>query len=164
MTMVCDILLDDSRWTERLDVDATVNVAVAKALTVTKPKLHPEAEVSFTFSDDARIRALNAQWRGKDSPTNVLSFPATVGEELTSTPLLGDVLLAFETVEREAAEERKLFAHHTTHLIVHGFLHLLGFDHETDDDADVMENYESRILTELGLPDPWVTTSGGGKP
>lgn len=162
MTITCDVLVDDSRWRERLlDADATVNAAVAKAIDVTKPKLHPDVEVSFVFSDDAHIKKLNVNWRGKDSPTNVLSFPSFAGKELSRVPLLGDVVLAYETIEREAAEELKEFAHHSTHMIVHGFLHLLGFDHETDNEADIMERHESRILKELGLPDPWEINADG---
>ena len=155
MSVACDILLDDPRWRERLDVETLVNAAVAKTVQVTGRRLHPQAEASFSFADDKRIHELNAAWRKKDAPTNVLSFPASQGADLTKAPLLGDVVLAYETVDQEASEEGKSFAHHAAHLIVHGFLHLIGYDHETDDEAEEMENTESRVLLALGMSDPW---------
>jgi probable rRNA maturation factor len=114
------------------------------------------SELSIVFSDDARVRALNAGWRGKDAPTNVLSFPAFPhGHRGALPPLLGDVVLAAETVAREAAAEGKPLAHHITHLIVHGILHLIGYDHETDAEAEEMEELERRILAGLDIPDPY---------
>jgi probable rRNA maturation factor len=155
MNLTCDILIDDPRWSDRLDPEALVNRAVAKTLDVTKAALNPHAEVSFSFSDDERIRELNSEWRKKDAPTNVLSFPASDGGDLEDALLLGDVILAYETIDREALDEGKDFAHHTAHMIVHGLLHLIGFDHESDAQAAEMENLESLILTDLGVPDPW---------
>jgi probable rRNA maturation factor len=163
MSLMCDVLLDDSRWSERLNLETLVNQAVQKAVEVTTPKLHPAAEVSFTFADDARIRELNLEWRDKDAPTNVLSFPASQAADLTKAPLLGDIILAYETIEREAAEEGKPFAHHATHMIVHGFLHLIGYDHMNDAEAAEMENFESEILGRLGIPDPWAGDEDEGK-
>ena len=126
-------------------------------------KLKPAGpcELSLVFADDATVQALNAEWRGKDKPTNVLSFPAfplKPGDKLP--PLLGDVILAFETVAREAAEEGKPLDHHVSHLVLHGFLHLLGYDHETDADAEVMEALETRILAKLAIPDPYAVIDG----
>jgi probable rRNA maturation factor len=113
-------------------------------------------ELSLLFTDDARIRVLNAEWRGKDKPTNVLSFPAfpvRIGAELP--PMLGDIVLAAETVRGEAELEVKPLTHHISHLVVHGLLHLLGHDHETDTEADVMEDLERRVLARLAIPDPY---------
>jgi probable rRNA maturation factor len=113
-------------------------------------------ELSLVFSNDATVKALNAEWRGKDSATNVLSFPAfslKPGDPLP--PLLGDVILAFETTAREAAEEGKLMDHHVSHLVLHGFLHLLGYDHETEAEAEDMESIERSILAKLAIPDPY---------
>ncbi|MEQ1954107.1 rRNA maturation RNase YbeY [Mesorhizobium sp. CN2-181] len=113
-------------------------------------------ELSLMFTDDAHIQVLNAEWRDKDKPTNVLSFPAfptQIGDALP--PLLGDIVLAFETVKNEAALEGKPFEHHITHLIVHGLLHLMGHDHETDGEAEVMEELERRALARLAIPDPY---------
>lgn len=115
-----------------------------------------DSELSLLFSDDAHVRALNRDWRGKDKPTNVLSFPAfptAPGGPLP--PMLGDIALAFETVAAEAALEGKPFDHHLTHLVVHGFLHLLGYDHEAADEAEEMEALERRILARLAIPDPY---------
>lgn len=115
------------------------------------------SELSLLFTDDASIRILNRDWRSKDKATNVLSFPAfevAPGDPLPA--MLGDVILAFETVSAEAALEAKPFAHHLTHLLVHGLLHLLGYDHENDADADEMEGLERKVLARLAIPDPYV--------
>jgi probable rRNA maturation factor len=116
------------------------------------------AEVSVQLCDDAQIRALNAQWRGVDKPTNVLSFPAAPADKIAAAPMLGDIVVAFETTKREAAEEDKTLPDHFTHLIVHGFLHLLGFDHQTAFEADGMEALETAILAKLGVADPYAAT------
>ena len=113
----------------------------------------PDREISVLLCDDAAIRTLNRQWRGQDKPTNVLSFP-TPDEAPSDTPL-GDIAIAYETVAREAAEEGKLLDHHFIHLTVHGTLHLLGFDHETEAEAEEMEATERRILHTLGIADPY---------
>ncbi len=118
-----------------------------------------DAEVGVLFADDAFVRGLNARWRGQDKPTNVLSFPAATasapGSALPGPRSLGDIVLAYETVAREAGEAGKPFDHHAAHLLVHGFLHLLGYDHETDAEATVMEACEVRILETLDIPDPY---------
>jgi probable rRNA maturation factor len=117
----------------------------------------PASELSFLFTDDASIRILNRDWRSKDKATNVLSFPAfEVAPGSPLPPMLGDIILAFETVSAEAALEEKPFAHHLSHLIVHGLLHLLGYDHENDAEADEMEGLERRVLARLAIPDPYV--------
>lgn len=118
------------------------------------PKQPPE--LSLLFTDDASIRAINAEWRGQDKPTNVLSFPAFPLEPGGMPgPMLGDIILAYETLQREAAEMGKPFDAHLTHLLVHGFLHLFGYDHMETDEAEEMEGLETRILGELGLSDPY---------
>ena len=106
--------------------------------------------VSVLFADDAAVRALNKAWRGKDAPTNVLSFPAPEGFDA-----LGDIALALETVLAEAQLQGKTPRAHATHLIAHGFLHLIGYDHEDDADAEKMEARERVILAGLGIPDPY---------
>lgn len=113
-------------------------------------------EVSLVFTSDAEIRSINAEWRSQDKPTNVLSFPAfplTPGK--MPGPMLGDIIFAQETLSREAGELGKSFDDHLTHLLVHGFLHLFGYDHMEDDEAEKMEGLETRILAELGLSDPY---------
>jgi probable rRNA maturation factor len=130
--------------------------AAAKELGLHSPQ---PVEISLLFADDARVQPLNLKWRAADKPTNVLSFPSavlTLGGILP--PVLGDIILAYETVEREAAEEAKPFEDHVGHLLLHGFLHLLGYDHQTDADADVMEGLETRILAKLAIPDPYAVS------
>lgn len=121
-----------------------------------QPFSTPPAELSLVFTDDQSIREINAQWRGQDKPTNVLSFPAfplTPGK--LPGPMLGDIVIARETLERESVELGKSFEDHLTHLLVHGFLHLFGYDHVNEADALIMEGLETRILAALGLSDPY---------
>jgi probable rRNA maturation factor len=116
-------------------------------------------EVSVLLTDDAAVRDLNRTWRGQDKPTNVLSFPAQDqigGAPAADAPLLlGDLVIAYQTVLREAQSETKPPTAHLAHLLVHGTLHLLGFDHETTDEAEAMEAREIAILATLGVPDPY---------
>ncbi len=113
--------------------------------------------VTLLFSDDEEIRVLNREWRGQDKPTNVLSFPAATDMAMPEgEPVpLGDIILAYEPVAREAAEQGKSLADHTVHLIVHGILHLLGYDHEDEAEAEDMEARERVILATLGIADPY---------
>jgi probable rRNA maturation factor len=112
------------------------------------------ADLAVRLVDEAEGRALNAHYRGKDYATNVLSFPAELPEGVT-LPLLGDIVLCAPVVAREAAEQGKPLAAHYAHLVVHGCLHLLGFDHENDRDARLMEGTEREILAALGIADPY---------
>jgi probable rRNA maturation factor len=113
----------------------------------------PAAELAIVLTDDAAMRLLNRAWRGVNAATNVLSFPIRpIGPEAA---LIGDIVLAYETVEAEARKEGKPFAHHLAHLAVHGFLHLLGYDHERARDATKMEDLEREILRRLAIPDPY---------
>lgn len=113
-------------------------------------------EISLVFTSDDDIRGINAEWRGQDKPTNVLSFPAfPLVPGGKPGPMLGDIILAEETLRREALDLGKSFDDHLTHLLVHGFLHLFGYDHMTDEEATVMEGLEIRILAELGLENPY---------
>jgi len=133
------------------------------------------AEMSLVLADDALVRTLNRDYRDKDRPTNVLSFAllddldtleGQDDDDVLATDagmpiLIGDVILAYETVLREAGEQGKSFENHLTHLVIHGVLHLLGYDHETDPDADRMERLETSILARLGIADPYADSSGG---
>jgi probable rRNA maturation factor len=118
-------------------------------------------DVSLCLADDAALRALNLSWRGIDKPTNVLSFPAAPGRPGEATTL-GDIVLAYETLAREAKDLGVSLADHYRHLLVHGFLHLIGYDHETDAEAERMEALEAKILTRLGVADPYACEVVGG--
>lgn len=115
-----------------------------------------DAEVSVKFTSDEEVHGLNAQWRGKDKPTNVLSFPMAEEEDLAQAPLLGDIVLAHGVCAAEAADKAIPVTDHAAHLMVHGMLHLLGYDHETSDaDAEEMEAAERRALASIGIADPY---------
>ena len=145
-----EIEVEAPGW-DALAVEALANRAVAAALSVA-PDAPADATVSLLFSDDARVRELNRRWRGQDKPTNVLSFPAP---PQPGPRQLGDVVLALETVRREAEAEGKPLADHAAHLIVHGVLHLLGRDHESDEEAEAMEALEAKALARIGVKDPY---------
>ena len=113
-----------------------------------------EAEVSVYIVDEDESQELNAQYRGRDYPTNVLSFPADIAEEV-GVPLLGDLVVCAPVVEREAKEQGKTLQAHWAHMLIHGTLHLLGFDHIDDDEAETMETLETQIVTGLGYPAPY---------
>lgn len=145
--LAIDVMVVSRRWKVEEKSKSIVRRAVTQAAASTSTK---GAELAIVLTDDSGIRALNRDWRGIDKATNVLSFPAK------NTPdHLGDVILAFETIAREARSERKPFAHHLAHLAVHGFLHLVGYDHERSKDAVAMERTEREILHELAIPDPY---------
>jgi probable rRNA maturation factor len=120
-----------------------------------------EGDVSLCLADDSALRALNLSWRGIDKPTNVLSFPAAPGRP-GEAPTLGDIALAYETLAREAKDLGVSLADHYRHLLVHGFLHLIGYDHETDAEAERMEALEAKILARLGVADPYAREVVGG--
>ncbi len=134
-------------------VDAAVSFLKAEE---DQPFPKMPVELSLVFTDDAAIREINAEWRDKDKATNVLSFPAFPLEPGGMPgPMLGDIVIARETVEREALDLEKSFEDHLAHLLVHGFLHLFGYDHLETDEAEEMEALETRILATLGLSDPY---------
>jgi len=154
------VTVEAGAWTSRLSgLDELCEATVAAALAAEEPPQRRPAEVSVLLTDDGHIRELNRIWRGQDKATNVLSFPAQ-DDDLPPPPagepvLLGDVALAFETVEREALQEGKPLPDHVAHLLVHGVLHLLGYDHEDPAEAVAMERREALILAGLGVPDPY---------
>jgi probable rRNA maturation factor len=145
-----DVLVESRRWKEPRVVKSLVRRAVNEAAAAVSTS---GAELAIVLTNDSAIRLLNRDWRGTDAATNVLSFPAqnAIGEP----PLIGDIVLAFETIAREAREEGKPFAHHVAHLTVHGFLHLNGYDHQRSKDAEEMEQLERKILQRLAIPDPY---------
>lgn len=146
------VIINDEAWPDNLE--ARAEEAVRAAVKLAKPKVKGAAELSIVLTNDAEQHELNRQWRGKDSSTNVLSFPQ-IEPFGPVIGLLGDITLARETLEREAAEQGTSFADHFTHLVVHGFLHILGYDHLTDAEALQMESLETQILASLGVEDPY---------
>jgi len=142
-------------WEAAPDAEALAERAILASAEACGVELAEAAEVSVQLVDDERIRALNARWRGLDKPTNVLSFPASSADRLAASPLLGDIVVAYETTSREAEDEHISLDDHFVHLVVHGFLHLVGFDHQDDEEADVMEALETRVLKGLAIADPY---------
>ncbi len=154
-----DTLVEAGDWARITQAESLATQAVIAALEAADADLPTRAEVAITFTDNAHIRVLNQQWRGMDKPTNVLSFPAA---DLPEAALaegiaqpLGDIIVALETLVAEAEAEDKKVEHHLTHLVVHGTLHLLGYDHIEDDEAEEMEGLERQILDGLGIDDPY---------
>jgi probable rRNA maturation factor len=128
---------------------------------ITKERGRETIGIAVVFTNDKEIRELNYRFRGKDAPTNVLSFPADCDapQPEYQEMVLGDIILAYQVVAAEAKEQGKPFIHHTTHMIVHGLLHLLGFDHMHDAEAEIMEQHERVILASFGIPDPYLLHS-----
>jgi probable rRNA maturation factor len=155
---ITEVLVVAECWQTEPDAEAAIQRAIAAAAQMTDAG-DGEAELAVMLTDDAGIRTLNLNWRGIDKPTNVLSFPALpptgAGGPDDAPRMLGDIAIAYETTRREADDEHKPFDHHLSHLAVHGFLHLMGYDHEKDDDAEAMETLEQEILAQLGIPDPY---------
>lgn len=154
-----EISIECELWSSLGNVDELAEAAIAESIHQSGVRLRPGAEISLLLCDDRFIRALNVQWRGRDAPTNVLSFP--VPGQVQAAPMLGDIAIAFETSAREAEEEGKIFGDHFTHLLVHGFLHLIGRDHLNEADAAAMERLERDILAALGIEDPYRATLVG---
>jgi len=155
---ITEVLVVAECWQIEPDAEAIIQRAVAAAAETVDAGLG-EAELAVMLTDDAGIRTLNSNWRGIDKPTNVLSFPALppagpIGPD-DAPRMLGDIASAYETTRKEADDEQKPFDHHLSHLAVHGFLHLIGYDHESDGDAETMETLEQEILAQLGIPDPY---------
>jgi probable rRNA maturation factor len=146
-TPAIDVQVASKLWQAQPAAEQTVRMAIAAAAAALSTT---DGEVSVVLTDDAAIRTLNRDWRKIDKPTNVLSFPAPKGASM-----LGDIVIAFETLEQECTEEDRIFLGHLAHLTVHGFLHLIGYDHQNDAQADEMEALESKIMTLMKLPDPY---------
>lgn len=152
---VIDVIIESTLWESLPEAEALAERAALAAVAASGVVIMDGAEMSLMLTDDAAIRKLNQTWRDKDKPTNVLSWPAADPDDLAHSPHCGDIAVAYETLAREAAEEGKTVGDHFSHLVVHGVLHLLGYDHETDDEADEMEQLETDILAGLGVSDPY---------
>lgn len=153
--MIVSIAVDDAGWDGVPALEELTRRAVEATVAHTG-LAHENLETDFLFTDDATAASLNAEWRERPYATNVLSFPAKNAPlpEGEARPL-GDIVLAAGVMAREAAEQGKTLPHHATHLIVHGLLHLMGYDHETDAEAAAMQDLETRILKGLGISDPY---------
>lgn len=151
------IIAEDGDWTAFGAVEEFVARAGRAVAADPRQAIAPGSEANVVLASDALVRRLNSRYRGKDAPTNVLSFPFQVppGADPHSHTLLGDVVLACETVAREAAERAIAPGHHLQHLVVHGLLHLLGHDHQDDAEAEAMERLETEILARIGIADPY---------
>jgi probable rRNA maturation factor len=160
LSMPVDVVVESPLWAAEPGAEATVRRAIAAAAETVRALPDAAGEVSVVLTDDAAIRTLNRQWRHRDQPTNVLSFPAPRSANGRAS-MLGDIAVAYETTAREAAEEHKPLADHLAHLAVHGFLHLVGYDHDSDEAAEEMERLEAKILARLGVPDPYAARAAG---
>lgn len=151
MAITIDIAVPDKVWgATDIDLNALCERAINAGLSVLETP--PTGEISIAFIDDAAIQLLNRDYRGKDTPTNVLSFPM---EGPINVPMLGDIVLSRETIVGEARRQGKKTTHHLTHLIIHGFLHLLGYDHIDDKNAAKMEALEIQALAQMGIDNPY---------
>jgi probable rRNA maturation factor len=150
-----DVIIEADGWAAIQDAEPLALRAAEAALAGSGAAVLAHAELSILLADDAALRDLNQRWRGLDKPTNVLSFPAASADALSSAAHLGDIAIAWETLAREADADGKTKADHLAHLVVHGVLHLVGFDHEADDEAEAMEACERAILAGLGVADPY---------
>ncbi|MGR7994946.1 rRNA maturation RNase YbeY [Xanthobacter sp. ZOL 2024] len=159
-----DVLAESPLWTGLPEAEGLAVRAALAALGAVPEEVPTPAEMSITLTDDAHIQVLNREWRDMDKPTNVLSFPAPeLPEDVDGAPQpMGDVIVAYETLAREADLDGKRMEHHLIHLVVHGTLHLLGYDHIEDDEAEEMEGLERQILAGLGIDDPYRLPQDGG--
>jgi len=149
-----DVVIDSDLWKKHPDAEDAIRQAIAEAARASAT-LRGGGDIAVVLTDDTAMQALNKRWRGQDKATNVLSFPAQAMPGGGESAHLGDIVIAFETTASEAERDGKPFAHHLAHLAVHGYLHLLGHHHETDREADVMERLETKILSRIGVPDPY---------
>lgn len=152
MGLTIDIAVEHEAWHSLGDLDTLAARAAAAVLLAASARVADGAEWSIVLADDAFVRDLNARWRGKDSSTNVLSFPTDAASRKHA---IGDVVVAWETSTREADERDWTMPDYLSHLLVHGLCHLLGYDHETDEEADAMEAIEARALASLGIASPF---------
>jgi probable rRNA maturation factor len=156
VTLEVEVVRHDEAWEETGLTDEVLTRAAQAAFEAAPPQWQGSYQVAISLSGDEAVRVLNLTWRGKDAPTNVLSFPAE--DEIAEPGFLGDVVLAYGTVLKEARERNIALQEHVSHLVVHGLLHLLGFDHADDAEAEQMESIERKALATLGIADPYADT------
>ncbi len=155
--LIIDISINAVGWPD--NIDAIIKKAALIAWPVGENcNKKNDYELSIVLGDNNMVQDLNAKWRGMDRPTNILSFPANDGMDnnINEMPiLLGDIILALETIMEEADQQNKIFTDHLSHLIIHGLLHLQGYDHIKDDEADIMEDLEIKLLEKLNIKNPY---------
>lgn len=159
-SVALDLRIADAQWESLGDLEALT----WRVLSAAGAHMKTAGELAVLFTNDADMRALNKQWRGLDKPTDVLSFPSDQPEIPGQPQYLGDIALAYETSLRDAESMHRPFEGHVSHLLIHGFLHLLGYDHIEPKDAQVMEPLEADILASLGWPDPYASGPYAGDP
>ena len=160
--VAAEVVRDADGWPDEDVLQRISDRAIAAACSAGDLSLLENASLAILFADDAAVRRLNAEFRDQHKPTNVLSFPASGDGGFGEASHLGDIVLAFETVVAEAERGATPFEHHVTHLVMHGFLHLLGYDHMDDEEAQVMERLETLALSELGIADPYAEDGVAG--
>jgi probable rRNA maturation factor len=160
VTLEVEIERHGDAWREAVFNRGLIERAARAAIRAAPPLPAGAYQVTLVLTDDAEMRALNRTWRGKDAATNVLSFPAH--EKVKGPGLLGDVVIAFETISKEARAQHVSFDDHVAHLVVHGVLHLIGLDHLEDAEAERMEAIERTALASLGIADPYADAEGPG--
>lgn len=154
-TTEIEVMIEEPGWSILPDAEALVRRAILAAAGHPGLDADPAGEITVVLADDAAVQALNKQFRAKDKPTNVLSFPGPDEVPEGAPMLIGDVVVAFGVTRYEAETDGKTLADHLTHLVIHGFLHCLGYDHESDAEAEEMEALETAILATLGIADPY---------
>jgi probable rRNA maturation factor len=159
LTLEVDVVRHREAWLAAGMPDAMLERAARAAFLAAPPTRQGAYEVTIVLTDDAEMQELNRTWRGKDAPTNVLSFP--MNDEVSEPGPIGDVVLAYETTRNEARDDNLALGDHVSHLVVHGLLHLLGFDHMQDDEAERMEDLERTALASLGIADPYAEEKAG---
>ena len=151
-----EIVVQSALWNARQNAKPTLRRVLARAAGATATSA---GELAVVLTNDSEMRRLNSRWRGKDAATNVLSFPFSDAKPGAKSPrLLGDIVIAYETCEREARAQRRSFTDHLAHLALHGFLHLVGYDHVTADEANRMEALEVAVLARLHIANPYATS------
>ena len=158
MTPAIDVAIETEAWRDLDEPAELAATVIGQTIAQSGVRIADGAEVSIVLCDDAFIAELNRKWRRIDAPTNVLAFPS--GGPVASTPVLGDIVIAFETTAKEAADSGKPLRAHVAHLMAHGFLHLIGYDHIADAEAETMEALERAVLARLGITDPYSAPQG----
>jgi probable rRNA maturation factor len=151
-----EVFVEDANWDKALQDHTLLAETAIRAACTQKICAKTSLECNLILANDSYVQKLNREFRGKDKPTNVLSFPTPQNSLTLDETSIGDIFLALETIQKEALSEEKQFAHHFQHLVIHGFLHLLGYDHENESDAKIMEDLEIKTLATLGIHNPYL--------